>query len=173
VTIDNLLPGVYTVTEQNIPERYILDTTPQQVTLLPNRDASVQFQNYKRPTLTIAKVDINGRPLTGALFEVKTKAGVKIGDFPVGVEHDKGNTITFENIPKSAPVIRKIDADTGAPLVNAWFRIRYLGGTSIGEFNTSGNGNIIITGLEAGTYICGEINALISQNALFGNHFIH
>ena len=81
------------------------------------------------------------------------------------VEHDKGSTITFENIPKSALVIRKIDADTGAPLVNAWFRVRYLGGTSgsggtiIGEFNTSSNGNIIITGLEAGTYICEEINA--------------
>ena len=302
VTVENLLPGVYTITEQNVPEGYILDTTPQQVTLLPNRNASVQFQNYKRPTLTISKVDINGRFLTGAIFEVKTKAGVKIGDFPVGadgkvtipnihltegyyiiteiqapkgyildktphevylrpgktteisienekkpgltiikidsvvgdgvkgakfelwvskdktengtyqklndtfyytdengiielpeldtgwykvkeveppegymlkepseqtlyVEHDKGSTITFENIPKSALVIRKIDADTGAPLVNAWFRVRYLGGTSgsggtiIGEFNTSSNGNIIITGLEAGTYICEEINA--------------
>ena len=50
VTIENLLPGVYTVTEQSVPEGYILDTTPQQVTLEPNRDATVQFQNYKRPS---------------------------------------------------------------------------------------------------------------------------
>ncbi len=94
VFIENLLPGVYTVIEQNVPEGYILDTTPQQVTLLPNREASVQFQNYKRPTLKIAKVDINGRPLTGAMFEVKTKAGVKIGDFPVGAD----GTITVSNV---------------------------------------------------------------------------
>lgn len=94
VTIENLLPGVYTVTEQSVPEGYILDTTPQQVTLEPNRDATVQFQNYKRPTLTIHKVDVNGNALTGAIFEVKTKAGVKIGDFPVGPD----GSITVENI---------------------------------------------------------------------------
>ena len=94
VTIENLLPGVYTVTEQSVPEGYILDTTPQQVTLEPNRDATVQFQNYKRPTLIIHKVDINGNALTGAIFEVKTKAGVKIGDFPIGSD----GSITVENI---------------------------------------------------------------------------
>jgi len=94
VFIENLLPGVYTVIEQNVPEGYILDQTPQQVTLLPNRNASVQFQNYKRPTLKIAKVDINGKFLTGAIFEVKTKAGVKIGDFPVGAD----GTVTISNV---------------------------------------------------------------------------
>ena len=94
VTIENLLPGVYTITEQSVPENYILDTAPQQVTLEPNRAATVQFQNYKRPTLTIHKVDINGNALTGAIFEVKTKAGVKIGDFPVGPD----GSITVENI---------------------------------------------------------------------------
>ena len=94
VTVPNLLPGIYTVTEQSVPEGYILDTTPQTVTLFPGRDATVQFQNYKRPTLKIAKVDINGRPLTGAIFEVKTKAGVKIGDFPVGPD----GTVTIPNI---------------------------------------------------------------------------
>ncbi len=301
VTTD-LLPGVYTVTEQSVPENYILDTTPQTVTLFPNKEAQVEFQNYQRPTLKIVKVDIAGKHLTGAIFEVKTKAGVKIGDFPVGadgtitvpqkhltegyyiitekqapagyildptphevylrpgkttevsienekkpgltiykvdsivgdgikgakfeiwvskdknqngtyqqltnsyyysdengiihldnldtgwykiveveppagfmlkepseqtiyIEHDTSVEVTFENIPKSALVIRKIDSDTGAPLANAWFRVRYLGGTSgsggtiIGEYATSSNGNIVITGLDAGTYVVEEISA--------------
>ena len=39
-------------------------------------------------------MDINGNALTGAIFEVKTKAGVKIGDFPVGPD----GSITVENI---------------------------------------------------------------------------
>ncbi len=302
IVITDLLPGVYTVTEQSVPENYILDTTPQTVTLFPNKEAQVEFQNYQRPTLKIVKVDINGKHLTGAIFEVKTKAGVKIGDFPVGadgtitvpqkhltegyyiitekqapagyildttphevylrpgkttevsienekkpgltiykvdsivgdgikgakfeiwvskdknqngtyqqltssyyysdengiihldnldtgwykiieveppagfmlkepseqtiyIEHDTSVEVTFENIPKSALVIRKIDSDTGAPLANAWFRVRYLGGTSgsggtiIGEYATSSNGNIVITGLDAGTYVCEEISA--------------
>ena len=302
IVITDLLPGVYTVTEQSVPENYILDTTPQTVTLFPNKEAQVEFQNYQRPTLKIVKVDIEGKHLTGAIFEIKTKAGVKIGDFPVGadgtitvpqkhltegyyiitekqapagyildttphevylrpgkttevsienkkkpgltiykvdsivgdgikgakfeiwvskdknqngtyqqltssyyysdengiihldnldtgwykiieveppagfmlkepseqtiyIEHDTSVEVTFENIPKSALVIRKIDSDTGAPLANAWFRVRYLGGTSgsggtiIGEYQTSSNGNIVITGLDAGTYVCEEISA--------------
>ena len=302
IVITDLLPGVYTVTEQSVPENYILDTTPQTVTLFPNKETQVEFQNYQRPTLKIVKVDIEGKHLTGAIFEIKTKAGVKIGDFPVGadgtitvpqkhltegyyiitekqapagyildttphevylrpgkttevsienekkpgltiykvdsivgdgikgakfeiwvskdknqngtyqqltssyyysdengiihldnldtgwykiieveppagfmlkepseqtiyIEHDTSVEVTFENIPKSALVIRKIDSDTGAPLANAWFRVRYLGGTSgsggtiIGEYATSSNGNIVITGLDAGTYVCEEISA--------------
>ena len=302
IVITDLLPGVYTITEQSVPENYILDTTPQTVTLFPNKETQVEFQNYQRPTLKIVKVDINGKHLTGAIFEVKTKAGVKIGDFPVDangeitvpqkhltegyyiitekqapagyildttphevylrpgkttevsienekkpgltiykvdsivgdgikgakfeiwvskdknqngtyqqltnsyyysdengiihldnldtgwykiveveppagfmlkepseqtiyIEHDTSVEVTFENIPKSALVIRKIDSDTGAPLANAWFRVRYLGGTSgsggtiIGEYQTSSNGNIVITGLDAGTYVCEEISA--------------
>ena len=53
----------------------------------------------------------------------------------------------------------------GQPLEGAWFRIRYLGGTSgtggtvIGEYRTSSNGTIVVTGLKAGTYVCEEISA--------------
>jgi len=94
VTISRLEPGVYTVTEQSVPEGYILDTTPQMVTIFPNRNASVHFQNYKRPTLTISKVDLNGNALPGAIFEVKTKDGVKIGDYPV----DKNGKVTMPSI---------------------------------------------------------------------------
>ena len=94
IVIENLLPGVYTITEQSVPENYILDTTPQTVTLFANREAQVEFQNYQRPTLKITKVDINGKHLTRAIFEVKTKAGVKIGDFPVGAD----GTVTISNV---------------------------------------------------------------------------
>ena len=111
VTIQRLEPGVYTVTEQRVPDGYILDTTPQMVTLFPNRNASVQFQNYKRPTLTIHKIDLNGQLLTGAIFEIKTKAGVKIGDFPV----DKNGTVTISNVhlDEGWYLIREIQAPEG------------------------------------------------------------
>ena len=111
VTIENLLPGVYTITEQSVPEGYLLDTTPQQITLEPNRDATVQFQNDKHPTLLLKKVDMDGKPLTGAIFEVKTKAGVELGDFPVGA--DGTVTIDHVHLEEGYYIITEIQAPSG------------------------------------------------------------
>ena len=77
----------------------------------------------------------------------------------------ESKVLTFENAPLSAIIIRKVDSESGQPLEGAWFRIRYLGGTSgtggtvIGEYRTSSNGTIVVTGLKAGTYVCEEISA--------------
>ena len=77
----------------------------------------------------------------------------------------ESKVLTFENTPLSAIVIRKVDSESGQPLEGAWFRIRYLGGTSgtggtvIGEYRTSSNGTIVVTSLKAGTYVCEEISA--------------
>ena len=77
----------------------------------------------------------------------------------------ESKVLTFENTPLSAIIIRKVDSESGQPLEGAWFRIRYLGGTSgtggtvIGEYHTSSNGTIVVTGLRAGTYVCEEISA--------------
>ena len=77
----------------------------------------------------------------------------------------ESKVLTFENTPLSAIVIRKVDSESGQPLEGAWFRIRYLGGTSgtggtvIGEYRSSSNGTIVVTGLKAGTYVCEEISA--------------
>ena len=77
----------------------------------------------------------------------------------------ESKVLTFENTPLSAIIIRTVDSESGQPLEGAWFRIRYLGGTSgtggtvIGEYRTSSNGTIVVTGLKAGTYVCEEISA--------------
>ena len=77
----------------------------------------------------------------------------------------ESKVLIFENTPLSAIIIRKVDSESGQPLEGAWFRIRYLGGTSgtggtiIGEYRTSSNGTIVATGLKAGTYVCEEISA--------------
>ena len=74
-------------------------------------------------------------------------------------------TVTFENVPLSALIIRKINSDTGLPVSGTAFRVRYLGGTSgsggtiIYEGVTSHNGTIVLTGLKAGTYIAEEYRA--------------
>ena len=77
----------------------------------------------------------------------------------------ESKVLTFENTPLSAIIICKVDSESGQTLEGAWFRIRYLGGTSgtggtvVGEYKTSSNGTIVVTGLKAGTYVCEEISA--------------
>ncbi|NCE65665.1 hypothetical protein D1159_14040 [Pseudoflavonifractor sp. 524-17] len=69
--LENLLPGVYEISEKSVPAPWLLDAAPQLVTLYPNRDRAVYFENHKRPTLTIHKVDsVTGSPIQGAKFEV-------------------------------------------------------------------------------------------------------
>ena len=70
-TLGNLLPGVYQISEKSVPSPYLMDAEPQLVTLYPNRNHTVYFENHKKPTLTIQKVDsITGSPIRGAKFQL-------------------------------------------------------------------------------------------------------
>ena len=67
----NLLPGVYEITEKSVPSPYLLDAPSQLVTLYPNRDHTIYFENHKKPSLTVNKIDsVTGEPLKGAKFQV-------------------------------------------------------------------------------------------------------
>ena len=208
--LEKLMPGVYEIWEQSVPDGYLLNEEHQLITLFPNRTGTVQFQNYPKPTLTVNKIDsITGDPIKGAKFsvtfksdktstgeirnlgtfysdengqfkldklddgwytitELESAAGYAIKD-PASqelyVEAGRGKVVTFENTPLSAIVVKKVDANTGDPLQGAWFRVRFLGGTSgtggttIAERQTSANGTFVLTGLKAGTYIVEEISA--------------
>ena len=71
VTLERLDPGVYEVMEKSVPSGYLLDDTPQLVTLVPNKTAQVRFKNYPRPGLLVNKLDaITGDPIQGAKFHV-------------------------------------------------------------------------------------------------------
>jgi len=203
-------PGVYEITEQSVPDGYLLDPIPQQITLVPNKLGVVQFQNYPKPTLTIRKIDsATGKPVEGARFhiiyasnhtftgevndlgeyysdadgiirldklrdgwyrieEVEAPAGYRIKDNGVQecyIAAGRDKVLTFENIPLSTVLIRKMDEETGEPLAGAWFRMTYLNemtsmdGTTIGEWPTDQDGQIEVTGLDEGTYIISELSA--------------
>lgn len=69
--LTNLLPGVYEITEKSVPSPYLLDAPSQLVTLYPNRDHTVYFENHKKPSLTVNKIcSVTGDPLEGAKFQV-------------------------------------------------------------------------------------------------------
>lgn len=69
--LKNLLPGVYEISEKYVPTPYLLDAPSQLVTLYPNRDHTVYFENHQKPSLTVNKIcSVTGEPLKGAKFHV-------------------------------------------------------------------------------------------------------
>ncbi|MCL2837626.1 MAG: SpaA isopeptide-forming pilin-related protein [Oscillospiraceae bacterium] len=199
------------VTEITPPPNYLLSNPNwQRVTMRQGENNIVTFDNYRRPNLTIRKIDsITGDPIRGAWFtivrapnnsftgetvdlgrfqtnengeivlenqdvawfritEIEPAPGFQLPEIPtqeIFLAPGENRVVTFENTPLSAIVIRKVDAQTGEPLQGAVFRVRYLSGTSgtggtvIGEFTSSSNGTVTVTGLQAGTYIIEEIRA--------------
>lgn len=80
-TVSNLMPGVCEVIEKSVPSPYLPDADPQLVTLYPNRDRDVYFENHKRPTVTIQKESsVTHDPIQYAEFHItwssnKTETG--------------------------------------------------------------------------------------------------
>ena len=69
--LKKLLPGVYEISEKYVPSPYLLDAPSQLVTLYPNRDHTVYFENHQKPSLTVNKIcSVTGEPLKGAKFHV-------------------------------------------------------------------------------------------------------
>ena len=70
-TVEDLLPGVYEISEKSVPSPYLPDAEPQLVTLYPNRDRDVYFENHKRPTVTIQKENsVTHDPIESAEFHI-------------------------------------------------------------------------------------------------------
>ena len=92
--LKNLLPGVYEITEKSVPSPYLLDAPSQLATLYPNRDHTVYFENHKKPSLTVKKVDsVTGDTLKGAKFQVTYASNNTVS----GEINDLGTFYTDEN----------------------------------------------------------------------------
>lgn len=84
--VENLSPGVFQIIEQSVPDGYLLDETPQLITLVPNRTGHVYFQNYPTPSIDLLKVNADGESIPGAVFTVAEKGGRVLGDYTVGAD---------------------------------------------------------------------------------------
>ena len=70
--LDNLLPGVYEISEKSVPNDWLLDAPSELVTLYANRDHTAYFYNHKKPSITVRKVSsVTGDLLSGARFHVE------------------------------------------------------------------------------------------------------
>ena len=114
--VENLLPGVVEVIEKSVPEPYLLAEESQLVTLYPNRDRDVYFENYKRPTIEIIKEnEITHDPLENVPVQVWYASN----DTTTGEYNDLGVFYTDEEG-------RIVLSDPDLSLRDGWFRIEEL-----------------------------------------------
>ncbi|MCL2588892.1 MAG: SpaA isopeptide-forming pilin-related protein, partial [Oscillospiraceae bacterium] len=76
ITLTDLAPGVFIVSEIRSPDGYILDTTPQTVELRAGQTVQLMFRNTARPGLQLIKLcSATLRPVEGAVFDVTQLSG--------------------------------------------------------------------------------------------------
>lgn len=114
--VKNLLPGVVEIIEKSVPEPYLLAEESQMVTLLPNRDRDVYFQNYKRPTIEIIKEN--------------SITHDRIENVPFQVWYASNNTATGEyndlGVFYTDEEGRIVLSDPDLSLRDGWFRVKEL-----------------------------------------------
>ncbi len=93
--------------------------------------------------------------------EVKGISGYKPDYTPRNVEIVTGelNVVEYKNQPYPVFVLQKIDADTKQPLEGVRFRFMDKSQREIGIFTTNSLGQIMLTGMDEGTYYCQEVEA--------------
>lgn len=133
VTVTGLVPGsTVVVTETKVPSGYVLNPTPQTITVKNGTGNSV----------------ISGPGSAG------TNPGGSSGT-------GNGNDLTFENDPKQTLTIHKyIEGTANEPLAGVCFKVVDGSGTPVGPgdgtFYTDAKGEIVIEGLEPGETITAQ-----------------
>ena len=115
-TLENLLPGVYEVTEKSVPAPYLLDAEPQLVTLYPDRDRTVYFENHRAPVIEIIKEnEITHDPIENVPFQIWYASN----NTSTGEYNDLGVYYTDEEG-------RIVLSDPELSLRDGWFRVEEL-----------------------------------------------
>jgi hypothetical protein len=121
-------PGVYEVTETLPPPGYLANDAPQLITLFPNRTGALEFANYKKPGLTILKVDeMTGLPLAGAEFSVKRKEGSVVWE---GLTDERGE-IHLSDLESDWYTITELAAPFGYLIANSPKDVKFTPGETI------------------------------------------
>ena len=113
ITWEDVPDGTYLVREVSTVEGYILDQTPQYVTVRNGQAPSLKFLNSKFPGLTITKIDQQtGEVVTDpATFKVEQVDG----DYTTTVTTENG-VATLKNVPVGTYKITEVTAPEGYAL---------------------------------------------------------
>ena len=106
---ENLPAGTYTVQEVQPPAGYTLNDQIQTVPLQSGDVVDIEIRNYKKNGLFIRKVDQDGKPLAGAVFELRRGSGEVL----IREVTNENGLIFRGNLTTDTYIIEEIQAPTG------------------------------------------------------------
>lgn len=110
IFIDGLEPGTYVVTELTTQEGYTIDAVPRNVIVESGEMTTEVFKNYKKPVLTIKKVDSETKqPLANAKFKLMDDAYREMGVITTGNE----GIINITGLEEGIYYVQEISAPAG------------------------------------------------------------
>ena len=110
ITIPELTPGWYLVTELSAPDGYVVDSTPKRVQVKLGEPAIVEFTNAPLGDLVIRKVDsVTKEPLAGATFDITLADGSRA----FSVTSDENGMAVISDLDPGSYVVSEIEAPDG------------------------------------------------------------
>ncbi len=110
ITLSDLEPGVYTVTEISAPDGYVTDRESRTFEAVADGSVQLVFTNTKKPNLTIYKIDSStGEPLADAVIRISNLSGSQTLDKTT----DENGKIVLENIAEGIYTVQEISAPKG------------------------------------------------------------
>ena len=81
-------PGSYRVTEQSVPEPYVIGSErTKTISLNPGDEKEITFENLKKPELTLSKIDADTqKPVPGTVLRVEAVNGDYQDDWTTGAD---------------------------------------------------------------------------------------
>jgi uncharacterized surface anchored protein len=138
------------------------------VTHNPLADATFKVEKANGESLGTYRTDASGKILipdivegTYVVSEIAAPEGYILSVTPQNVNVGGGKVVSVEflNKPQSGLVITKLDAVTHQPLQGAKFSVTKANGEAIGTFTTGADGKALVSDLDEGVYVVGEIIA--------------
>ncbi|MCL2775092.1 MAG: SpaA isopeptide-forming pilin-related protein, partial [Oscillospiraceae bacterium] len=166
VEVKTAVPTIVTFTDRPLSGIEIIKTDA--VTNAPLSGATFTIERDNGERIGVYKTDISGKIIVPGLSEGTYVVSEMIAPMnyildetpkTVIVKANKLTTVEFQNNPKSGLQIVKMDANTKNPLKGAKFTIYRMDGGVVGNYETDGNGVIIIGQLESGWYKVAENKA--------------
>ena len=110
ITIQDLPEGIYTVEEITAPDGYILDTQHKEIELSAGDSKQLVYENTKKPTLEILKIDAKTEePLANAKFKITKTEDDTVSEYMT----DENGKITIQDLSEGIYTVEEITAPDG------------------------------------------------------------
>ena len=129
ITIAQIDPQVVSITEVRAPYGFVITEGSRIVEIVAGETVVERFVNHRAPSLIIEKVDTEGNPLAGAVFEVRTLGGNLIER----VTTSSGGVAVIEHLEPNSLLLEEVQAPDGFALVEGSRAIQIVAGQTVTE----------------------------------------